>query len=371
MHSPVKESSVALANRSVARQTAFREHREGVSRRTALLDARGVIIAVDADWSARAKEKGIAFLNLEPGIDYLEICRNAGKSAAEFQKAVFGIQSVINGDIPSFTMDYTSPSVSGHSVFRMRATPIVYENARVVVTHTDITALPHETGRDLKKLQQFAQRLIDAHDQERQQLSQDIHDDLGNRIALIAFSLRQAMKQDRKAVKAREKELNRVLAEVTELSASLRNISHHLYPPTLRYAGIRAALKLLMSEYEKTHQMEIELAIPEDSPRLPNDVGLCIYRIAQECLENVVRHSGTRKARITLVCNPEHISLIVSDAGQGFVRSQVALKGGLGLLSMEERALKVGGYFTVKSAHGLGTEIYLTVPTLKEWGMIE
>jgi signal transduction histidine kinase len=142
----------------------------------------------------------------------------------------------------------------------------------------------------------------------------------------------------------------------------MRNLSHHLYPPLLRYAGIVPALKTLATDFEKTPRFKVDLVLPQEPLTLPNVVQLCIFRIAQECLQNTVKHSGADKARVLLEGNGERIRLMVSDSGRGFSTVDVARNCGLGLLSMEERAISIGGRLAVKSSPGHGTEICLTIP---------
>src|SRR5262249_24406375 len=147
-----------------------------------------------------------------------------------------------------------------------------------------------------------------------------------------------------------------------DLSNAMRNLSHGLYPPQLQYLGIRAALKSLSEEFEKTYAIHIDLVLPDEAPRLPADVELCIYRILQESLQNIAKHSGAGRVKIVLENTAAEIRLTISDAGRGFNRSAVMKKGGLGLLSMEERALSIGAGLTVNSSPDAGTEICLSVP---------
>ena len=111
---------------------------------------------------------------------------------------------------------------------------------------------------------------------------------------------------------------------------------------------------------------QADLLMPAKMPKLPDDVSLCIFRISQECLQNIARHSGAQKCRLVLEYSNDQVQLIVSDSGRGFVRSEAIAGGGVGLLSMEERALSIGGCVTVTSGRGSGTEIRLAIPLQKE-----
>src|SRR5262249_7028367 len=149
-------------------------------------------------------------------------------------------------------------------------------------------------------------------------------------------------------------------------STSLRDLSHGLHPAPLRYLGIPAALKSLCDGFEDTCGIQVELVVVcPDMPRLPNEVELCIFRITQECLQNAAKHSGADKVKVVVEHNSRQLRLTVSDSGRGFTHSEAIRKGGLGLLSMEERALGIGGTLTFDSGPGEGTEIRLTVPLKK------
>jgi signal transduction histidine kinase len=257
-------------------------------------------------------------------------------------------------------MDYACETPAGRAYFRMNVTPIAYRNARVAIAHTDITYLQLSKERDLVRLQQFARRLINAQEEERQPISRELHDDVGNRMALMALSVRQVMKQNPDS--ASLKELEKVLAGIADLSTAVRNLSHGLHPPQLQYIGINSSLLSLRDGFEKTYGIQMELVVPEGLRRLAPEIELCIFRISQECLQNIAKHSGADKTSVMLEHEAEFIRLTVSDNGRGFVPSAARQNGGLGLLSMEERALGIGGSLSLKSSPGAGTIVCLTIP---------
>lgn len=328
-----------------------------------MIDAQGTIVAVNKDWMALAHEAGASLKRVRPGVNYLDVCRHA--DCASSQKALVGIHEVLKGKTSSFFMDYSCQIPSGLAHFRMSVTPVAYGTARVAITHTDITDLQVSKENDLRRLQQFARRLIHAQEDERQRLSREIHDDLGHTIAMMSLSVRQIMKQPSKNASSRTRDLNKILDGITNLSTALRDLSHWLHPATLRYLGIPAALKSLCEGFQEAYGLHIDLAVPPEMPRLAEEVELSIFRIAQESLQNITKHSGSNKVRIVLEHTHRQIRLSVYDKGQGFVRSEAIQKGGLGLLSMEERALSMGGALAVESSPSAGTEIRLTIPAAR------
>ena len=342
---------------------ATRHSRSKVTRRMALIDSRGKIVAVNSDWKVLAEETGTDLAHVGPGANYLDVCRRASSHSREPRKALAGICEVLKSNVPSFAMDYTSQTPSGVAYYRMGVTPIPYKNARVAISHTDITDLQLAKIKDFNRLQQFARRLINAQEEERQRISREIHDDLGSRIAFMSFSARRLMERDSKNGSSTAlSELKKLVEGLTDLSSALRNISHDLHPPSLRYVGIGGALKSLRMAFEETYGIQMDVHVPPKVPALSDEIGLCIYRIAQECLQNIAKHSGASKACITLECSPEEVELTVKDFGRGFARFEALQKGGVGLLSMEERALSIGGHLTLKSGPGSGTEVRLSIP---------
>src|SRR5262245_43393229 len=182
----------------------IRERSSRILRRMALIDSRGNIVAVNKDWVLLAEETGTSLNRVGPGVNYLEICRKASGSSRLSRRALTGIQAVLKEETSSFDMDYACQTPFGPAYFRMDVTPIAYRNARAAVVHTDITSVRLSKEEDFKRLQQFARRLIDAQEKERQRISRELHDDLGNRIALMALSVRQIMKQYSKNSGTRE-----------------------------------------------------------------------------------------------------------------------------------------------------------------------
>jgi signal transduction histidine kinase len=217
-------------------------------------------------------------------------------------------------------------------------------------------------GKDIKRLQKFARRLMHAQEQERQRISRELHDDLGNRIAIMSMSLRRILKEFSENPGTNVNELGKVLDDVYELSTSLRNLSHELHPAALRWLGIPGALKSLDEAFRRDYGIDVDLVMPSEMPRLSEDAELCIFRITQESLHNAVKHSGAGKVRVVLQRTPRQTRLTVSDTGRGFVPSRAIQKGGLGLISMKERALSIGGRLTIVSSPKNGTEIRLVMP---------
>jgi signal transduction histidine kinase len=130
----------------------------------------------------------------------------------------------------------------------------------------------------------------------------------------------------------------------------------------LRNSGICAALKALCQDFGKAHGIPVNVELPAQSPVLSDEVGLCFFRVSQECLQNIAKHSGAGGVNVALGSAGKQVRLKISDTGRGFDPSEAGEKGGLGLLSMRERVLSIGGHLELTTAPGAGTEVCVTVP---------
>ena len=327
--------------------------------RVALIDSTGNIVGVNNQWMTFAEQARAAPNRVGPGANYLEVCRRASVASRDARTALRGLEAVLKQKIPSFAMDYECSTPSGAVCFHMSVTPMHYQNAPVVIIHTETTTSNCSKNKSNNLPQEFAQRLINAQEDERRRISQEMHDDFGNRIALLALSVRHLLKVSKDNPTLQH--LCSVYEQLLDFAAATRELSHGLHPIVLRYAGITAALNYLRQNFEKSHDIQMDLEIAAELPHLQDDVSLCIFRVAQEALQNVVRHSRARRVSAVLARVAGGICLRVSDNGRGFVRSELP-GDGLGLQSMEARALSVGGRLIINSCLGAGTEIRLAIP---------
>jgi len=367
MKTVIKDRSkkVSFDNPALAVFVESRRPDTRIPQRIALIDQKGNIVAVNQAWIALAERTGAPLNRAEPGVNYLEACRNSADTCQDSRRALAGIDTVLKGRSSSFAMDYTCDTPSGPIYLRMTVTALDHGDIRAAIAYTDITDLQLSKEEDCRRLQQFARRLINAQEVERQRIGREIHDDIGNRIALMSLSVREFLKQAPENFRGNAGELHKVIREIDDLSTALRNLSHMLHSPALRYLGVGGALKSLQEVFEKTYGIRVSVVIPAMFPRLPDEVELCVFRVSQECLQNIAKHSGADRARIVLKHTNKQIQLTITDTGRGFDPGKAVQDGGLGLLSMEERALSLRGQLTVNSSRGGGTEVRLTIPLQK------
>jgi signal transduction histidine kinase len=207
--------------------------------------------------------------------------------------------------------------------------------------------------------------LVAAQECERSRLARELHDDLGQQVALLLLRLDLAT-QDRQVSPT---QLHVTLLETRDglrrLATSIHDLSHELYPARLRLLGLEQTLRALCREVSTGTLAHVSV----HSDRLPSEVpeaaALSIVRVAQESLQNALKHSGARNIDVLLTATSSQLTLRVTDDGQGFdnVASQPT---GIGLLTMRERVELLGGRLIVNTAPGCGTAIEAIVP-LSDW----
>lgn len=197
-------------------------------------------------------------------------------------------------------------------------------------------------------------RLIHVAEEERKRLARELHDDIGQRLSLLAVSLDIVKNETRAGDPIREK-LEESLRELQELAEDVHNLSHRLHSSKLQHLGLPAALKEVCRQIGGQHHVEIDLQTANPCPSLSDDVSLCFYRVAQEALNNAVKHSRSKRIEVHLGSARERVWLQVKDFGVGF--NPAVKADGLGLATMQERLRMVGGKLSIKSVTGGGTEL--------------
>src|SRR5262249_50577218 len=205
-------------------------------------------------------------------------------------------------------------------------------------------------------------RLLQARETEARRIARELHDDLGQGLALLTVKmdlLRQKPPDAADQIGARMQEL---LAQVRHLSSSVHNLSHQLHPSKLEQLGVVAAIGDLCRELAHNHGLKIEFRHDQMPAAIPPDAAVCFYRIAQEALRNAIKHSGAQQAEVALTGTADAIYLRIIDHGHGFDPGQVEGKSGLGLVSMRERVRPLGGEIAIDSQPSRGTQLHVRVP---------
>jgi PAS domain S-box-containing protein len=223
-------------------------------------------------------------------------------------------------------------------------------------TMQDIT----DRKRAEKELADLSARFVSGQEEERSHLARELHDDVSQRLALIVVTLDRLRENPPDSTGEIRTALDDLFERIADVSSDIHRLSHRLHPATLSL-GLAPGLRSLSMSMERQHGLEIATVFLDLPDSIPRDISLCLYRVAQEALNNVVKHSGVKQARLELVGSAGSLVLRVMDSGRGFdwvTGSQT----GLGLLSMRERLRLVGGSFAIHSQPSQGTQVVVTVP---------
>jgi signal transduction histidine kinase len=211
-------------------------------------------------------------------------------------------------------------------------------------------------------VRELAGRLISAQETERRRIARELHDDFSQRLALLSVEMELLGSAAPGPAPAGTPRLGEMATRVKELSSEVHRMAYELHPAKLEQLGLVAAARGYCRELSQKSGLQVTFDAG-DFPRIvPSEVALCFYRIIQESLQNALRHSGAREARVELRVEPAGWCLRIRDAGRGFAPPQAAREGGLGLSSMRERTRQLRGRLQIDSAPGRGTTIQAFVP---------
>jgi PAS domain S-box-containing protein len=215
-------------------------------------------------------------------------------------------------------------------------------------------------------LHDLPSRLIQAQEEERQRIARELHDDIGQRLSLLMVELEQVNRELPVFPIEHYGNFAAVLQGIDELTTDVHHLSHQLHSSKLQYLGLKAALRELCQQIATQHEITIFEHL-DDVPDLTSDMQLCLYRVAQEALNNVVRHSSSETAYVRLTENHGISRLEISDIGIGFDLGSTS--EGLGLASMRERLRSINGTFSITSSPGRGTQIVAEIPYEVDTGL--
>ncbi|MGA9473048.1 MAG: ATP-binding protein [Terriglobales bacterium] len=222
---------------------------------------------------------------------------------------------------------------------------------------TDLTAK--------KQIMEFAARLQTMQDEERRRLARELHDSVGQTLAALSMNIGIAQAQSHKLDTLGARAVSENAHLVDQVSREIRTISHLLHPPLLDVAGLASALRWYVDGFSERSHIKVDLEIPKDFGRLPDEMEIAIFRIVQECLTNIHRHSASPTATIRLIQEGDRLTIQVQDHGKGIpLEKQRALiesgLGGVGFAGMRERLRQLGGTLEIRS-EGRGTLVGATL----------
>jgi len=228
---------------------------------------------------------------------------------------------------------------------------------RMVGMIVDVT----ERKRAKEALADMTRKLIEAQEQERARIGRELHDDINQRLAMLAIELEQ-LQNNPSEVRNRVQELQK---QTTEISNDVQALSHELHSSKLQYLGVVAGIKSWCKEYAERQKIDLECR-SDVSSILPLEIGISLFRVVQEALHNAVKHSGVKRVEVQLREESGEVHLLISDLGKGF-DLEAAMQGkGLGLTSMRERVRLVNGTIEIQSKPMGGTTVHVRVPLRSE-----
>jgi PAS domain S-box-containing protein len=211
-------------------------------------------------------------------------------------------------------------------------------------------------------LEKMGGRLIEAQERERSRIARELHDDICQRLALLSLELEQADGTSNGSRAQMNTNVSHIRKQCAEIATDVQALSHALHSSKLDYLGVVAAIRSFCEELSKQQGVDIQFTHDNVSSRLPRDVSLCLFRVAQEALHNAIKHSGMSRFAVHLRETASDVQVEIGDSGAGFDVEEVMKNAGLGLVSMKERTHLVNGTLLIDSKPNRGTKIVARVP---------
>ncbi|CAM4403088.1 cache domain-containing protein [Vibrio agarivorans] len=217
----------------------------------------------------------------------------------------------------------------------------------------------HEHRLADKNLKELAHKTVMFQEDEKKHLARELHDGINQ--LLVSSKCHLELLKDRVEDERLRAHLDKSQHSLLMAINEVRHISHQLRPSALDDIGLEAALTTLLQDFKSHSGMEIDVHFDTQSLKLPSDISTTLYRVVQESLNNVEKHSGAEKVTVLLQTVGRHLQLMVRDDGVGFHTKTALSRGGIGLRNMRERVEFIGGEFELMSEVGLGTEIAVLI----------
>src|SRR5262245_41911097 len=212
------------------------------------------------------------------------------------------------------------------------------------------------------ELEELAGRLIHAQEQERSRIGRELHDHISQMLGVLTIGLDQ-LRAGAATPSALGDSLERLRANAAEITDEIHGLSHRLHSSALDYLGLVPALQRLVQEFSARHGIDIDFAHGPLPAPLPSDVALCLFRVTEESLANIAKHSHAASAAVDVHADGGGIHLTIEDSGRGFDGS-IERRHGLGFVSMRERLRAVSGTVHIDSSPARGTTVTVWVPAM-------
>jgi PAS domain S-box-containing protein len=271
--------------------------------------------------------------------------------------SVQGVMNVATDEIPN----------SGERIIHLSFSPLPIEGvATVGIVATEVTQLlqaEEALEKSEASLQSMSAQLLKVQDEERRRLARDLHDTTGQELSVAIMALDRVANHPCDDMTAARKTVADCTQQLRKVEKDIRTLSYVLHPPLLDEMGLAAALRWYLDGFSSRTGIEVQAAIPDSFPRFELHKETALFRVIQECLANVYRHSGSPRVRVRLCSEGSSIEAIVQDEGRGFKTTDVSAKpkSGVGIQSMRGRLEIIGGRLELRSDAN-GTSVTVCVP---------
>lgn len=289
---------------------------------------------------------------------------------AQSERESINRQLLLDGKSRSYSADATALRKNGDSLpVRISVSPVRVPDAgrvgSLLLLVEDLSALRAAivalAEAESARLE-VAKKLTSAQENERTRIARELHDDIGQSLAILRIQFLRAGQPVSGMPGKRHPDITELCKELQKLAGKVSRISHQLHSSELEYLGLPAAIQSHCREFSEKYKIAVEcssVGVPKD---LDNLLALSLLRIVQEALHNAAKHSQCKSMQVTLVPEGDKLILSIVDDGVGFDLEEARLAAGLGLISMRERIRLAGGEFAVVSGRGSGTRITAQVP---------
>jgi PAS domain S-box-containing protein len=276
-------------------------------------------------------------------------------------------QRLVQGEIPTYQLEKRYVRKDGHIIWVQVTTTLIKDAAGHPVSELGLVLDITERKRANEELQRLSGRLLQAQDEERRRIARELHDETAQTLFGVNMNLTQIMQNDRELSDQTKDLLSQSLGMGERLLEGIRTLSYLLHPPLLDLVGLTSALDWYVDGFRKRSGIEVDLAVAPDVERLPSSIETSLFRIVQESLTNLHRHSGSTRASIRLGKVGGQIILEVKDWGGGIAERAIASGDdvgslGVGIPGMRQRMRQLGGDLTITTSTD-GTTVIAMVPS--------
>jgi|RhiMetdeSRZDD1v2_1073273.scaffolds.fasta_scaffold01980_19 PAS domain S-box-containing protein len=245
-------------------------------------------------------------------------------------------------------LERTRTSASGEKIhLSSTISPLRDSAGRLIGTVRSVRDIS-ERKRAEDALARAKRKLVRVQEQERARIARELHDDIGQRLALLTVGLTGVSKE--------------LQTQASQIAADLQSLSHELHPSKIEVVGAVPGMRVFCSEFAAQHQFDVDFEASDITRLLSSNISLSLFRILQEALHNTAKHSGVRQCCVRLWEAHGWVHLVVSDEGKGFDPAATKENRGIGLITMQERVSLVDGELRIESQPGRGTTVHARVP---------